>query len=281
MLRILTFTTLFPNAAQPVNGVFVENRLRHLVAGGGISARVVAPVPWFPFRAARFGAYGAFARVPAYERRHGLSVHHPRFPIIPKIGASLTPALMYAFVKPFISDLIRRDGDFDLIDAHYFYPDGVVAALLGRAFGKPVTITARGTDLNLLPRYTLPRRQIKWAARRAQGLITVCQALKDVLVQLDVPSEKIQVLRNGVDLEMFRPVNRVKERDRLGLVGRTLLSVGHLIERKGHDLVIGALPRLPGVTLLIAGEGPERKALERQGRELGVRDRLRFLVDGV
>lgn len=151
MLRILTFTTLFPNAAQPVNGVFVENRLRHLVAGGGISARVVAPVPWFPFRAARFGAYGAFARVPAYERRHGLSVHHPRFPIIPKIGASLTPALMYAFVKPFISDLIRRDGDFDLIDAHYFYPDGVVAALLGRAFGKPVTITARGTDLNLLP----------------------------------------------------------------------------------------------------------------------------------
>lgn len=127
----------------------------------------------------------------------------------------------------------------------------------------------------------MPRRQIKWAARRAQGLITVCQALKDVLVQLDVPSEKIQVLRNGVDLEMFRPVNRVKERDRLGLVGRTLLSVGHLIERKGHDLVIGALPRLPGVTLLIAGEGPERKALERQGRELGVRDRLRFLVDGV
>lgn len=102
-----------------------------------------------------------------------------------------------------------------------------------------------------------------------------------MLVQLDVPSEKIQVLRNGVDLEMFRPVNRVKERDRLGLVGRTLLSVGHLIERKGHDLVIGALPRLPGVTLLIAGEGPERKALERQGRELGVRDRLRFLVDGV
>ncbi len=277
MLNILTFTTLFPNAAQPVNGVFVENRLRHLVSSGGVSARVVAPVPWFPFRAARFGAYATFARVPASEQRHGLSVYHPRFPIIPKFGASLTPALMYAFVKPFIADLIRREGEFDLIDAHYFYPDGVVAALLGRAFDKPVTITARGTDLNLLPQYALPRRQIKWAARRAQGLITVCQALKDVLIQLDVPPDKIQVLRNGVDLEMFQPVDRVKERNRLGLAGRTLLSVGHLIERKGHDLVIGALPRLPGVTLLIAGDGPKRKALERQGRELGVQDRLRFL----
>ncbi len=277
MLKILTFSTLIPNAAQPVHGVFVENRLRHLVSGGGVSARVVAPVPWFPFRAARFGSYATFARVPAHEDRHGLSVHHPRFPLIPKIGANLTPALMYMFVKPFIADLIRREGEFDLIDAHYFYPDGVVAALLGRAFGKPVTITARGTDLSLLPQYALPRRQIKWAARRAQGLITVCQALKDVLVRLDVPADKVRVLRNGVDLEMFQPVDRKKERDRLGLAGRTLLSIGHLIERKGHDLVIGALPRLPGVTLLIAGDGPERGALERQGRELGVQDRIRFL----
>jgi teichuronic acid biosynthesis glycosyltransferase TuaC len=277
MIEILTFSTLFPNAAQPVHGIFVENRLRHLIAAGGVRARVVAPVPWFPFRSGRFGSYAAYARVPATETRHGLTIHHPRYPVIPKVGTSLAPLLMYMFVKPFIAEMIRRGDDFDLIDAHYFYPDGVAAAWLGRTFGKPVTITARGTDLNLMPQFALPRAQIKWAASQAAGMITVCQALKDELVALDVAPDRVRVLRNGVDLDMFRPVERSSMREKLGLTGRTLLSVGHLIERKGHDIVIGAMPRLPETTLLIAGEGPERAALESQVQALGLQDRVRFL----
>lgn len=277
MINILTFSTLFPNLAQPVHGIFVENRLRHLVASGNVTARVVAPVPWFPFQGERFGSYAAYAKVPAVEERHGLTIHHPRYPVIPKFGASLAPALMYMFMKPFIAELIRQGNDFDLIDSHYFYPDGVAAAWLGRTFGKSVTITARGTDINLMPQYALPRAQIKWAARQADGMVTVCQALKDELVALDVDADKVRVLRNGVDLDMFRPGDRQADREKLGLTGRTLLSVGLLIERKGHDLIIGALPRLPDITLLIAGDGPERGALERQAQTLGVQDRVRFL----
>jgi len=277
MINILTFSTLFPNLAQPVHGIFVENRLRHLVASGNVTARVVAPVPWFPFQGERFGSYAAYAKVPAVEERHGLTIHHPRYPVIPKFGTSLAPALMYMFMKPFIAELIRQGNDFDLIDSHYFYPDGVAAAWLGRTFGKPVTITARGTDINLMPQYALPRAQIKWAARQADGMVTVCQALKDELVALDVDADKVRVLRNGVDLDMFRPGDRQADREKLGLTGRTLLSVGLLIERKGHDLIIGALPRLPDTTLLIAGDGPERGALERQAQTLGVQDRVRFL----
>ena len=128
MINILTFSTLFPNLAQPVHGIFVENRLRHLVASGNVTARVVAPVPWFPFQGERFGSYAAYAKVPAVEERHGLTIHHPRYPVIPKFGASLAPALMYMFMKPFIAELIRQGNDFDLIDSHYFYPDGVAAA---------------------------------------------------------------------------------------------------------------------------------------------------------
>lgn len=277
MLKILTFTTLFPNAAQPVHGVFVENRLRHLIASGNVQAHVVAPVPWFPFRSSMFGQYADFAKVPKVEERHGLTIYHPRFPLIPKIGTNLTPLCMYSFVKPFIAGLMRKGLEFDLIDSHYFYPDGVAAAKLGEAFGKPVTITARGTDLNLMPQFAVPRRQIKWAADHAQGLITVCQALKDELVALDVPSDKVRVLRNGVDLEMFQPVDRMAAREQLGLTGRTLLSVGLLIERKGHNLIIEALPKLPDTTLLIAGDGPDRSSLERLAQDRGVADRVRFL----
>ena len=277
MLKILTFSTLFPNAAQPSHGVFVENRLRHLIVNGAVEATVIAPVPWFPSAAGAFGKYADYAKAPRFEERHGITVHHPRYPVLPKIGINLAPLLLYLAAKPFIAGLLRDGLQFDLIDAHYFYPDGVAAAMLAKALDKPLTITARGTDLNLLPQFAIPRRQIVWAAERAQGLITVCQALKDELVALGTAPDKVRVLRNGVDLEMFRPIAREAARERLGLTGRTLLSVGHLIERKGHHLVIAAMTRLPDTTLLIAGDGEERANLERQAAEAGVSDRVRFL----
>jgi glycosyltransferase involved in cell wall biosynthesis len=150
--------------------------------------------------------------------------------------------------------------------------------MLGRALGRPVVITGRGTDLNLIPDYALPRRMIRWAAREAAGLVTVCTALKETLVALGVPAEKVRVLRNGVDLARFRPVERPASRARLGLEGPTLLSVGHLIPRKGHDLVIESLAHLPPeVGLLIAGDGPEEEALRALATAKGVAGRVRFL----
>jgi hypothetical protein len=54
--------------------------------------------------------------------------------------------------------------DFDVIDAHYLYPDGVAAAILARKLDKPLVITARGSDVNLLARYAWPRRLLRWPA---------------------------------------------------------------------------------------------------------------------
>jgi glycosyltransferase involved in cell wall biosynthesis len=276
-MNILTFSTLYPNAVQPHFGVFVENRLRHLVDAGSVGAQVVAPVPWFPLRAKAFGRYARFAGVPAEEQRFGIRILHPRYPLVPKLGMSLAPFLMYVAMRPVIRNIIRSGFAFDLIDAHYFYPDGVAAAMLGRRFGKPVTITARGTDLNLIPRHRVPRRLIRWAADQAAGLVTVCEALKTELVALGVAPSRVRVLRNGVDLELFTPVDRAAARRRLGLEGPILLSVGHLIPRKGHDIVIRALLELPAATLLIAGDGPEEASLEALVRALGLEGRVRFL----
>ena len=58
VLNLLTVTTLYPNARQPNHGVFVENRLRHLVAGGAARSEVIAPVPWFPSGNPVFGEWG-------------------------------------------------------------------------------------------------------------------------------------------------------------------------------------------------------------------------------
>lgn len=275
-MEILTFTTLYPNSAQPHHGVFVENRLRHLISSGQVNARVVAPVPWFPFSAPLFGRYAVYAKVVPRETRAKLAIEHPKYFVLPKFGMSAAPALLAAASLPVLTRL-QEQRDFDLIDAHYFFPDGVAAIRLGRRLKKPVVITARGTDVNLIPELPGPRRMILEAAREAAGIIAVSQALKDAIVGLGIPGERVTVLRNGVDLDLFQPYARDETRARLGLSGPTLLSVGHLIERKGHELVIGALPSLPGYRLLIAGDGPERARLERLSHALKVENRVSFL----
>jgi glycosyltransferase involved in cell wall biosynthesis len=284
-VKLLTFSTLYPDTGRPRHGIFVENRLRHLINGTvekKLSSLVVAPVPWFPawfpLGNRRFGDYADYAQVPQQEVRYGIDVLHPRYPLIPKLGMSLAPLLMALAMRPQLKRILAGGYDFDLIDAHYFYPDGVAAVLLGKMLHKPVVITARGSDLNLLSRYWLPRRMIQWAAIQAAGMITVCQALKDVLVSLGVEEKRVEVLRNGVDLELFRlSADRAILRAQLEIKGTTLLCVGHLIPLKGYDLVITALKSLPGVSLLIAGNGPERENLQNLAQHLGVSERVRFL----
>lgn len=275
-LRLLTFTTLYPNAARPNHGVFVENRLRHLLASEAVASIVLAPVPFFPLSSPRFGAWADHARAPRFETRHGIAVHHPRYGVIPKIGTALAPFLLYHAARRAIETLIARGLRFDVIDAHYLYPDGVAAIWLGRRFKRPVVITARGSDVTQLPDYAIPRRLIGRAIADADHLIAVSAGLKDALIGLGAPAAKVTVLRNGVDLAMFRPEARDQARAALALSGPTLLSVGHLIARKGHDKVIAALAELPGFSLLILGDGPERERLAAliASRGLGARARL-------
>jgi len=276
VIRILTFSTLYPNAARPGHGPFVEHRLRQLLGTGEVASTVVAPVPWFPSRNPLFGEYAGFAAAPHEETRHGIHVLHPRYPVIPKIGMNLAPALLERFSRRAVAEVLNNDPAIRLLDAHYFYPDGVAAAMLGERMGLPVFITARGTDINLIPEYARPRRRILWAAERAAGIITVCSALKDTLVEMGVDGSKITVLRNGVDFDLFSPVPETQARAQTGMEANTLLSVGLLIERKGHHLIIEALSELPGVRLVIVGDGPQRGALEALASRLEVAERVHF-----
>ena len=275
-LSILTATTLFPNPVQRAHGVFVETRLRHLLASGEVTAHVLAPIPWLP-PMVRYSSYGPLQTVPSREQRNGLIVEHPRYLVVPKFGMTLTPLTLYRAMRKRFVALLKEGHRFDLIDAHYFYPDGVAAVRLAREFNLPVAVTARGTDLNLIPEFPGPRRMILDAAAKADGLIAVCQALKDTLVGIGVVEGRVKVLRNGVDLELFRPTDREAARRSFGLTRRTLASVGLLIDRKGHHHIIRALKDLPETDLVIAGDGPYRRRLERLAEEMGVKDRVRFL----
>ncbi len=275
-MRILLFSTLFPNAAAPTHGVFVENRLRAYLQKYDADVRVVAPVPWFPFSQRVFGAYSKFARAPEEEVREGVTVYHPRYALAPKVGMKDAPDALARCFRRTLAELRAEGWAPDLIDAHYLYPDGVAAAAVAREFEIPFALTARGTDVNLIPTYEEPRERILDAIVKADAVITVADALKTELVELGALEGKITTLRNGVDLNTFRPLRRGRIREAMEVSGPVIASVGHLIERKGHNLVIDALAHIPDATLLIVGDGEEKRALKRQAKQADLSDRVRF-----
>jgi len=277
-MKILVFTSLYPNEVDPVFGVFVENRLRHFLADTPHEAVVVAPVPWFPFKGKRWGRYAKFARVPREEVRHGITVYHPRYLVVPKIGMWLTPFTLYRGALKLVRRLQREQGSFDVIDAHYLYPDGVAASKLASDLGLPFVMTARGSDVTEIAQQGIAGAMVLGAAQQAAHVITVSNSLRDDLLSLGVEPSHVSTLRNGVDADHFRPDETEKPYMAFDGARHIVAFAGWLIERKRVDIAIAALPHLDaGVHVAVAGEGPLRAALEAQAKRLGVADRVHFL----
>lgn len=279
-MHLLTLTTLFPNARQPVHGVFVRTRMEHFVRKYDHRWTVVAPVPFFPRLPFKIRAdYDAFARVPAYEEPRGYPVHHPRYLVTPKLGMRFYGVWLTAGARRLVEELHAED-PFDVIDGHFVYPDGSAAVRLGKELGLPVVLSARGTDLNLYPRLPGIAPLVRDNLAKCDHLVCVSDGLRRVARGLGVPEGKVSVVGNGVDAELFHRGDRAAARDRLGLpVDATIvLSVGHLIELKGFHLLIEACAHLgrDDVVLVIAGDGSERGSLELLVRALGMGHRVCF-----
>jgi glycosyltransferase involved in cell wall biosynthesis len=283
-MRVLTFTSLYPNNVWPNHGVFIKERMTHFAALEGCEVKVVAPVPYFP--PLQLGHRFLFSQVLRREVIAGLDVYHPRYFMVPKVGMALYGILMFLSVLPVVKR-IQQDFNFDIIDAHYIYPDGFAAVLLGHLFRKPVIISARGSDINLFVEFPLIRWLLQYTLHKANKVIAVCQALKDAMVQLEIPQEKIWVIPNGVDMGKFHPFPKGDARKKLALPmdKRVILSVGGLIPRKGFDLLIKALKILfeelhqKNLYLVIVGEGKARKELEQLITSLHLSEYVRLVGD--
>lgn len=279
-IRMVTISSLFPNKNDPKLGIFVKTRLRHFLATyPNVDLEVIAPVPWFPFKHKIFGEYAKYAGLPYKEIIDGITVYHPRYLVLPKIGMYLTPKFMAKAIKRTLVKL-HHEQPVDIIDGHYFYPDGVAICEAAESLGIPFTCTARGTDINLIPQYPKALAMLKTVFNKAAHMMTVCQALKDEMVKLGVPDERVTVLRNGVDLNLFKASDNVKQAQ-LKVQGqineKLVLSVGWLIERKGHHLLLEALQNLNNVRLVIAGDGPDLAKLQQLAAQCNVSERVQFL----
>ena len=274
-MRVLTFTTIFPNRSYPNQGVFVRERTHHLAKRCGVE--VVAPVPRsIPLPG--IARSNLLASVPAREEIAGLTVHHPRYLSLPGSWARIKPRSIARGCWPTVQRL-HAEQPFDLIDAHFAHPDGAAAARLARRLDIPFVLSLRGSDIHRDMDRKAIRPRILETTQHAAALIAVARPLADRLIEAGVDAKKIHVIPNGVNADRFAPGDRAAARAAIGADDDRplLLAVGALRWIKGFDLLIEAMGEVPSdVALWIVGEGEMRADLKEQAARAGLSNRIRF-----
>jgi len=280
--KLLVFSSLFPSTKRPNAGVFIRERMFRVAQQ--LPVIVVSPVPWFPLQGLIRYWHPHFRPQPIrFEEQQGIQVYFPRFLSVPGLLKSYDGFFMALGSLP---TLIKLRKQVNIIDAHFAYPDGYAATLLGKWLKIPVTITLRGTEV---PLSKMPGRKSRLltALKNATRVFAVSDSLKQLVVSLGAESDKIRVIGNGIDLAKFYPLTKSVAREELNLPedSRVLISVGALVDRKGFHRVIEVLPALvakyPGlIYLIVGGDSPEgniREQLEHQVKTLKLEENVRFL----
>ena len=263
-MRVLAITKIFPNAAEPLSAPF--NRQQFAALAQRCELEVMATIPWFPGAGlvARWSSAGKLAAVPRHERIADIPVSHPRTLFVPRLAHAAWGPLYAASLAP---ALRGHRGKVDVVLGSWAYPDGFAAVIAARLLGVPCVVKLHGSDINVMAKLPGPRRLLAWALPQAAGVVAVSRALAEEVAQLGVARDRITVVMNGVDAELFRPRDRAAARAELGLpAGPLALYVGNLKEEKGVLDLARAWDRvardLPDATLAIVGGGPLRPALE-------------------
>jgi glycosyltransferase involved in cell wall biosynthesis len=271
-VNVLFVSNLFPNCHEPARGVFNFHQIRHLAQRCAV--QVVAPIAWFPIP----GRFAPPAQVPAQEELAGLTVHHPRAFYLPKLGRTLNPWLYAASLRPLVRRLYRAQ-PFDVIFVNWAYPDACGVARLAKKLNLPFVVSISGSDANWYLTMRFRRRQILAMLAAARAVTVRSRALRDLLTDHGVAPEKIQVIYNGVDRQLFNPPPQAEARRQLQVTGSepVLLYVGRLSPEKGVTELVKALALLRKVhhqpaRLIVVGDGAQREELWQLAIEQGLQD---------
>jgi teichuronic acid biosynthesis glycosyltransferase TuaC len=272
-MRVLILTKIFPNRVEPLSSPF--NRQQFAELARFCEVHILATIPWFPGAKtlSRWSRAARLLDVPKEECIDGITVRHPRFVFVPRILPGLSGPLYAASLASTALEYRRR---VDVVLGSWAYPDGFAAVLLAKMLGTPAVIKLHGSDMNVVARLTGPRRALKWALPRAERVVAVSKPLGESAVELGAPSDRVDIVANGIDRGRFRPRDKTSARRALGLpLDRSIvLYVGNIELHKGSlDLVraFGALrKRRQDVLLLVVGNGAAMADCRRLASELGV-----------
>lgn len=285
MKHIFICSSLYPSDINPQLGLFVEKRIQALkhYYGNDASFHVISPTPYFPFTHSIFGHYADYAKTPLLSHRDGLDIHYIRYIQPPFIGPYFADYSLYRTLKKTLKQRITMGKKPDILIAEYGYPDGFALALLGQAFNIPVLITARGSDISFYWSLDFHKKRLPKLLPFIHQICAVSHDMRDDVIQLGIPENKVCVIGNGVDHDLFHiqkdtDKTSFKHHNNLSPEHKLIISVGGLIDRKGHDLAIKALSHLEEhIQLWIIGEGSQKIDLIMLAQSLGLEKRVQFL----
>jgi glycosyltransferase involved in cell wall biosynthesis len=196
--------------------------------------------------------------------------------------APLVPLLLAAMRRRALK--LVRDERFDCVHCHWLIPQGIVGRTLRRRAGLPYVVTSHGGDVFAL-RWSWARRRMRRVLEDSSGVTVVSTAIRDEIYrdpELAAARSSPVVIPMGVDLSRFEPALRDDAWVRAAGLSRPLVAfAGRLVEKKGLRYLIDAMTRDPlrttNASLAVIGDGPLRRVLERQARDAGLGNRIRFL----
>jgi glycosyltransferase involved in cell wall biosynthesis len=208
-----------------------------------------------------------------------MRIHYPVSLYTPKVLRDWYGVFYERSIRGLFARLVREERP-DVVYATWAYPDCYAASILAARHGLPLVARVHGSDINSYFAFPGRKRRIIEGLRRARAVVSVSAALRDLLVREGVASERIHLIYNGIDRDLFKPLDRLEARLALGLDPRTrmILYAGNLEPVKGLDRLIEAvrLMRTAGCELHIIGDGPERGRLAALVRRLPAGKTVRF-----
>lgn len=219
-----------------------------------------------------------------YDRVHGSDRFHIHrcFEPLPDWRYHQWPKAIPRFVRETAAALARQ---YDCLHCGDLFPQALNGVGLSKLFSLPLLIYCHGDEISQTDQRLYQPRIRDFIYRHADAIVAANQFAYDRLLRIGISPERVHKLTPGVNLGEFHP--RPIRRDliyKYGLNGaKVLLTAARLVPRKGHRVVLRALPRvieqLPSVKYLVAGEGPEQTNLMQLARDLGIQQAVLFLGD--
>ena len=278
-MKILVITNLFPNKIEPQRATY--NRQQMFMLSKLCELKVVAPISWFPLKRFFEGDIKS-SEIPSNEVIEGIETFHPKYFMTPKIGRSLYGIMFFfSILMPVLR--IYKTFKFDIIFATWAYPDSFASVLISKLLKKPIITKVHGTDINEYAELWLRRRMIRFTLNNSCCVISVSQDLRDKMIEIGVKPEKVKVIYNGIDSDIFKPLDKMDIRRELGIDinKKVILFVGNLKPVKGLIYLIEAFAGIvdcsQNIVLILIGAGELKKELEDEIKKHGIENCVQIL----
>lgn len=279
-LKILMVTSSFPRHEGDYFGQFILEMTKALMSNG------IEPVVLCPH------SPGAKGR----ESMGGIQVY--RFPYfypysLQKVNAeggmfqSVQRSLLAKLQLPLFLAMelvytiwVARKEEVDLLHTHWIVPQGLIGAICVHLLRCPHILSVHGTDVNIAAESRVIGGLTRFVTRNCDKILTNSTYTRNVLISIDPSADdKVEVIPMGVDIEKLRNAQNGNDTKTSG--APHILYIGRLIDWKGLEYLIEAFAivshRVPGVQLVIGGEGPEEGKLKQQVEHLGLSESVQFV----